>query len=103
MQSRLNRYFDTSQFTIPAPFTFGNVSRTLPDVRSPGRRNYDLALQKQFAATERVSVLFRAEAFNLTNTPYFFAPGTALGSTSFGVISASSGERQVQLALKVLF
>ena len=103
VESRLSRYFDISQFTIPAPFTFGNVSRTLPDVRSPGRRNYDFALQKQFAATERVSVLFRAEAFNLTNTPYFFAPGTALGSTSFGVISASSGERQIQLALKVLF
>jgi hypothetical protein len=103
VESRLNKYFDTGQFTIPAPFTFGNVSRTLPDVRSPGRQNYDLALAKNFIIHEGVSAQFRAEAFNLTNTPYFFGPGTALGSGTFGVISASSGERQVQFALKILF
>ena len=103
VESRLNRYFDIAQFTIPATFTFGNVSRTLPDVRSPGRRNYDLALQKQVVVREPFSVLFRAEAFNLTNTPYFYGPGTGLGTGTFGIISASSGERQVQLALKVLF
>jgi hypothetical protein len=103
VESRLNRYFDISQFTIPATFTYGNVSRTLPDVRSPGRRNYDLALQKQVVVREPFSVLFRAEAFNLTNTPYFYGPGTGLGTGTFGIISASSGERQVQLALKILF
>lgn len=53
MESRLNRYFDISQFTIPAPFTFGNMSRTLPDVSSPGRRNYDLALQKQITVRKQ--------------------------------------------------
>jgi hypothetical protein len=39
----------------------------------------------------------------LTNTPYFFSPGTGLGTGTFGIISASSGERQIQFALKVLF
>jgi hypothetical protein len=52
---------------------------------------------------ERLSFLFRAEAFNLTNTPYFFTPGEGLGSTAFGVISSATGERQVQFSLKVLF
>lgn len=37
-----------SAFTIPAPFTFGNVGRTLPDVRSPAFTNFDMALGKQF-------------------------------------------------------
>src|ERR1043166_2801346 len=32
VKDRLDRYFDTSQFTQPAAFTFGNLSRTLPDV-----------------------------------------------------------------------
>src|SRR5262249_47897964 len=32
-QSRLNRWFDTSQFTATPAFTYGNVARTLPDVR----------------------------------------------------------------------
>jgi hypothetical protein len=102
-QSRLNRYFDVSQFTVPEPFTFGNVSRTLPDVRSPSRTSYDLAVQKSFLVREPVSVRFRAEAFNLTNTPYFATPGEGLGSAAFGVISSASNERQFQLSLKVVF
>jgi hypothetical protein len=102
-QARLNRYFDVSQFTVPEAFTFGNVSRTLSDVRGPSRVNYDLALQKSFLLREPVSLLFRAEAFNLTNTPYFLTPGEALGSQTFGVINAATGERQVQFSLKLLF
>jgi hypothetical protein len=102
-QSRLNRYFDISQFTTPPAFTFGNVARTLPDVRGPARRNYDVALQKSFLVREPLSVVFRAEAFNLTNTPYFFTPGEGLGSPTFGVITAASGERTVQFSLKVVF
>lgn len=102
-QTRLDRYFDITQFTVPEPFTFGNVSRTLPDVRGPSRVNYDLALQKSFLVREPLSVLFRAEAFNLTNTPYFLAPGEGLGTATFGVINSATGERQLQLSLKVIF
>ena len=102
-QLRLTRYFDVTQFTVPEPFTFGNVSRTLPDVRGPSRVNYDFALQKSFPIREPLSLLFRAEAFNLTNTPYFFTPGESLGSTTFGVVNSASGERQVQFSLKLLF
>lgn len=102
-QSRLNRYFDTSQFTVPDPFTYGNVARTLPDVRGPSRVNYDIAVQKNFLIREPVSVLFRAEAFNLSNTPYFITPGEGLGSPTFGVINSAIGERQVQFSLKLMF
>jgi Carboxypeptidase regulatory-like domain len=101
VQSRLDRYFDTSVFTIPDPFTFGNTGRALPDVRAPGRRNYNVAVVKRFALTERVSAQFRSEFYNLTNTPFFFLPGTVLGNGDFGVISSASGQRQVQLSAKV--
>ncbi|MGH9657063.1 MAG: hypothetical protein ACRD96_00885 [Bryobacteraceae bacterium] len=102
-QARLNRWFDIAQFTVPEPFTFGNVSRTLSNVRGPSRVNYDLAVQKSFLVREPLSLLFRTEVFNLTNTPYFFTPGEALGSPTFGVISSATGERQVQFSLKLLF
>jgi hypothetical protein len=102
-QSRLTRYFDTSVFSIPPAFTFGNTSRTLPDTRSPGRRNYDFNLSKRFRAGEKVSVYLRGEAYNLTNTPYFYGPGVGLGSAGFGVISRSSGDRQMQFSLKLLY
>ena len=103
VQSRLTRYFNTSAFTLPPPFTFGNVSRTLPDVRGPGRRNYDLTLSKMITIKEPFAVMLRAEAFNLTNTPYFGNPGTNLGSANFGVITSSLNERQVQFTAKFLF
>jgi hypothetical protein len=103
VQTRLNKFFDINAFSIPAPFTFGNVSRTLPDVRGPGRRNYDLTLSKNILLKEPFSLMFRAEAFNLTNTPYFLPPGTNLGSANFGVVSAALNERQVQFTVKLLF
>jgi hypothetical protein len=102
-QTRLTKYFDTSAFTVPDPFTFGNAARTLPDVRAPARVNYDLALSKSFPVWETLSVLFRAEAFNLTNTPYFLSPGLGLGTGTFGVVSSALGERQVQFSLKIVF
>lgn len=102
-QSRLNRYFNTDVFRIPDPFTFGNTGRTLPDVRGPGRRNYNLAVSKSTAILERFNLVFRAEAFNLTNTPFFMPPATSLGDASFGVISEALGERQVQFGLRLVF
>jgi hypothetical protein len=103
IQSRLLSYFDVTAFTVPAPFTLGNSSRTLPDARTPGRVNYDLNLSKRFVIKEPWTLQFRADAFNLTNTPYFGLPGINLGSTNFGAISTASGERQLQFALKLIF
>src|SRR5262249_45330846 len=75
-ETRLNKYFDTTVFSQPAPFTFGNTGRVLPDVRTPGVRNLDFSLFKSFAVVERVSLQFRAEAFNLLNTPQFGRPNS---------------------------
>ena len=102
--NRLDRFFDTSRFTQPAPFTFGNVARTLPDVRGPRVGNLDLSLFKNFALWEGFRLQFRAEAFNLTNTPVFALPGTAFGSANFGVINSQANlPRQIQLALRLDF
>jgi hypothetical protein len=47
VQSRLSKFFETSAFSIPAAFTFGNTP--VPTRRSrPGRRNYDIAMGKNF-------------------------------------------------------
>ena len=103
-QSRLSKYFDTSVFTQPAPFTFGTTGRTLPDVRGPGVANYDFSLFKDFKPVERVALQFRAEAFNIFNRVQFNFPNSVLSSGQFGVISsAANSPRQMQLALKILF
>ena len=44
----LAKWFNTDAFLQPDAFTFGNVSRTLPDVLSDGLFNIDLSLYKSF-------------------------------------------------------
>jgi hypothetical protein len=104
VQDRLNHYFDTSAFAVPAAFTYGNSSRTAPDVRAPGINNFDLSLFKTFTVTERLKAQFRFESFNAMNRVWFAPPSTSIGSTSAGVISSQANSpRQLQLALKLLF
>jgi hypothetical protein len=48
--------------------------------------------------------VFRAEAFNVTNTPSFNAPNTTIDTATGGrVTSTSSTPRQMQFALKYDF
>lgn len=101
---RLNAYFDPTVFSQAPIFTFGNTSRTSPNIRAPGTHGIDFSLFKDFRATEKFTVQLRAEAFNFTNSPTWNAPGnTVTAPGSFGVITAASGQRQVQLALKISY
>lgn len=97
-------WFNTSAFAQPANFTSGNLSRTYTGVRNNMLRNLDFSLFKNFNLTERFKLQFRAEAFNLTNTVVFGAPGTTINGANFGVITGQSNvPRNLQLALKFLF
>jgi hypothetical protein len=97
-------WFNTAEFAQPANFTSGNLSRTFTAVRADWPRNLDFSLFKNFRMTERFNLQFRAEAFNLTNTPVFSAPGASINGANFGVITGQSNPaRSVQLALKLLF
>ena len=104
VHERLDRYFDTSVFSQPAPFTFGNLGERLPDVRTDGVRNFDLSLFKEFKPTERLRAQFRTEWLNAFNTPRFSGPNTTVTSTTFGVISGQANNpRQIQFGLKFLW
>ena len=104
VDQRLGRYFDTTVFTQPVQFTFGNLSPRLADIRNDGIRNFDLSLFKDFRATERLVAQFRAEFLNTFNTPRFGGPNTSVTSSSFGVItSQANAPRQVQFGLKLLW
>jgi hypothetical protein len=98
------QWFKTSAFAQPANFTSGNLARTYTGVRQDLTRNLDFSLFKNFHIKERFQVEFRAEAFNLTNTPVFGAPGTTINGANFGISTGQSNTaRNVQLALKLLF
>jgi carboxypeptidase family protein/TonB-dependent receptor-like protein len=103
VDERLNKYFDTSVYSQPAAFTFGNVGPTV-NIRNDGVRSFDLSLFKQFAPTERMRVQFRVEALNAFNTPRFGSPTTSVTSTTFGQItSQANSPRQLQFGLKILW
>ncbi|QHN02907.1 hypothetical protein FTO74_05625 [Granulicella sp. WH15] len=106
VKGRLNRYFNTDDFSQPAPFMLGNGPAYYDNLRAPGLANTDFSLFKEFHPVEKVKVEFRAEAFNVFNHENFGSPDTTVTDTTFGVINSSqsgTNPRQLQFALKLLF
>jgi len=108
----INEWFNTGAFVIPTLGTIGNTPRN--SLHGPSFRHFDLSIFKDFSVTERVKLQFRAEAFNLTNTPSYFvannqndAPTTnAVQGAGFGKIVITNPNytpRALQLALKLIF
>ncbi|WP_263382094.1 TonB-dependent receptor [Granulicella arctica] len=93
-------YFNTAAFATAPQFILGNASRN--PVRGPAFRDLDVALVKHTRFTEKTDAEFRAEVFNVTNTPAFAQPNGGFGSAAFGSITATSTEqRVVQFALRL--
>jgi hypothetical protein len=95
-------WFDKTAFTLPANFTYGNSGADI--LREQKFKSLDFSIFKQFRTSEHSQLQFRAEAFNLTNSPSFSAPGTNIDVASGGVVlSTISAPRQIQFALKFNF
>jgi hypothetical protein len=93
---------NVNAFALPAPYTFGDMGRN--SLRSDWRKNLDVSLFRSFPFSESKRLEFRAEAFNLTNTPVFAIPDNNITDPNFGQVSATANtERQLQLALKFYF
>ncbi len=98
---RADRWFDTSAFAVPRPFTFGTAGRNIVD--GPGLVNIDFGLSRRLAAGDRWAVVADVQAFNLTNTAHFDMPERYADEPSFGRIFSAKPPRQVQLGLRVNF
>ena len=94
-------WFDTSAFSLPDQFSFGNAGRNI--VFAPGFTNMDLSLQKETRLHEALKLKLRAEVFNVFNHPNFDVPNRIAFTPSFGRISSAEPSRQIQLALKLEF
>ncbi len=109
---------DTTAYSLPALYTFGNTHRN--DQRGPGAANTNLSVFKDFGVYENVKLQFRAEAFNVFNHGNLANPGNVTlptasaagvfnftGSTFGQVTSTQSGgfgdPRILQLAGKINF
>ena len=97
-----DRWFDTSAFAVPIPFTYGNSARNM--LFGPGAMELDVSLLKNTVIRERWTVQFRSEFFNLANHANLGGPSTNISvPASVGKILGASGSRQIQFAVKVLF
>jgi hypothetical protein len=79
-----DRWFDTSKFTRPEPFTPRTNPWQYEGVTGPRSWNIDLTLAKFFPITERWRIEFRMESYNVTNSFIPNMPVADVLSTAFG-------------------
>lgn len=94
------KFFNTAAFATAPQFVIGNASRN--PVRGPAFRDLDIALVKHTHLPLETDAEFRAEVFNITNTPAFAQPNGSFGAAAFGSITATTTDpRVVQFALRL--
>jgi len=101
-------YFDPTAFAAPAAATLGTSGYYR--LRGPGATNLDLSIFRNFSVTERIKLQFRAESFNLSNTPHFANPNASIATPStFGQITQTAitsrlvDPRYMRLGVRIIF
>jgi hypothetical protein len=90
-------------FTAPAGLVGTLPKNAFP---GPGTRTWDTSLTKNFNITERVKTEFRAQVYNLTNTPQFQNPDSRYGDGNFGQMTSprlAPTNRELELAVRISF
>jgi hypothetical protein len=100
-QRSVAKFFNTADFVGVPQFVIGNSSRN--PVRGPGLQNADIMIGKTFRITERFNLEFRAEAFNISNTPPLNDPNGIFGSAAFGTITSAGNPRDYEFVMKIHF
>ncbi|HEY2933614.1 MAG TPA: TonB-dependent receptor [Acidobacteriota bacterium] len=96
------RWFNPDAFAVPAPFTYGNSARNF--LFGPGFFNWDAAVFKTTALTEKIRLEFRAEFFNVLNHANFGLPAADITvPASVGRITSATDPRDIQFGLRLAF
>jgi hypothetical protein len=107
-------YYDPLAFRAVTGARFGNTGRDV--LRGPGVVNINASLFRVFPLTEHWEIEFRAEAYNLSNTPHFNNPATNVSNMqlnpdgliaslgNFMSITGTQGDpRQLRFGLRLSF
>ncbi len=105
-------WWDVSTFAEPdeagGPPRFGTCGSNV--LRGPGHINMDMSVFRRFQPTERFSIQFRAEFFNVSNTPHFANPNSNVASSGFGIVTGMSNtgregndQRVTRVGLRLAF
>jgi hypothetical protein len=73
-------FFDPNAFRPVTAVRFGNSGRNT--LYGPGMVNLDFGIFRAFRISEGKDLQFRAESFNITNTPHFNNPSASASDMS---------------------
>jgi hypothetical protein len=96
-----SEWFNVAAFSPAGLYRIGNSSRN--PVRGPGLQNADVMIGNTFRVSERFRLEFRAEAFNISNTPPLNDPNGLFGNSAFGTITSAGNPRDFEFAAKLHF
>ena len=97
-------WLNAAAFTAAPPNTLGTLPRTLSDVRTPHRNNWDFSAAKQVSLGGSRRGEIKIEMLNITNTVKTTGPIATVGSATFGQIRTQSGfMRLTQLTFRMSF
>jgi hypothetical protein len=102
-QQSMDRWFDTTAYLNPGPYSQGNGSRTEPNLRNPGTFSFDSVISRWQPIRERMRLQFRAEFYNMLNHPNLGAPSASITSSTYGMITSKSGNRTMVMGLRLEF
>lgn len=97
----VSQWFNPASFTPPLNCTFGTMAPN--SIFAPNNVKWDTGLYRNFQLREHLRLQFRSEAFNTLNHPQWGTPRNNISAANPGQITSTSGERQVQFALKLLW
>jgi hypothetical protein len=95
------QWFNTSCFSLPAPFMLGNSGRNT--IFAPGYADIDVSVQQVALVANGVRLQLRWEVFNLLNRANFGVPNRTAFAQNFGRIFSAGPARQMQFGVKVVF
>ncbi|MGH9661379.1 MAG: hypothetical protein ACRD96_22725, partial [Bryobacteraceae bacterium] len=98
--------FNPQAFKQSAAFTPRTNPKWFPGILGPGYKNMDVTLAKSFRLTERFTLEFKMEAYNVSNTFTGANPDLTVTRSTFGrVLGQVSGTngREFQYNLKLQF
>ena len=102
-QRTMDKWFDTTAYLNPGPYSFGSGSRTEPNLRNPSAFSFDSVLSRWQPIRERLRLQYRAEFYNILNHPNLGGPSAGTTSSTFGVITSKSGNRTMIMGLRLEF
>lgn len=93
--------FDVNVFRPNNLYELGSAGRNI--LRQRGLFGWDFSALKDFRILEGMTLQFRFEAFQFTNTPRFGQAGAVVGTNTFGQITSADTPRNLQFGLKLIW